>query len=92
MAKIFFYPAALKDFRQLPDTTLKEAKKCLNQLSGDLYVGKTLHGPLRGFFVYKFNASGTAYRIAYEIIDDNAAIIMIASRDNFYKKFSRRAK
>lgn len=92
MANVFFYPAALKDFKQLSGAASKEAGNCLKQLSGDIYAGKPLRGPLRGFFVYKFNTGGTAYRIAYEIVRDRAAIIMIASRDNFYKKFSRRAK
>lgn len=92
MAKILFYPAAEKDFRQLPVIAREEAENCMEQLSGNLYAGKPLHGPLRGYFVYPFHAAGIAYRIAYEIAHNNAAIIMLGSRDNFYKKFGRRIR
>ena len=92
MAKTFFSPTAEKDFRRLPPSAKNALQNCIAGLNSNPYAGKPLHGPLRGFFVCRFNAGGASYRAAYEVIDSNVIILMIGNRDDFYKKFNRRAK
>jgi mRNA-degrading endonuclease RelE of RelBE toxin-antitoxin system len=92
MAKLLFHPAAERDFEALPRIAKEKVKNCLRELAANPLAGKPLHGPLRGFFVYRFNAGGVSYRIAYEVVKHNVIILMIGTRDNFYKIFSHRTR
>ena len=92
MPRTFFSPAAEKDFGKLSGAAEKEVKKRLTELANDPHSGKLLHGPLRGFFVLRFHAGGVAYRIVYEIVGADVLVLMIGSRDNFYKKLNRRVR
>ena len=93
MAMIFFTRHAEKDLKNLPVQAIQELRtEHIPLLEENPRLGKPLHGPLRGYFSYEFHCDGVAYRIAYEIIAQDVAILMIDARDNFYKKFSRRAK
>lgn len=92
MAKVFFSPAAEKDLKHFSRQAQEEVKNCLALLGSDPLSGKPLHGPLRGFFVYRFTVDGASYRIAYEVVDRNVIVLMVGNRDNFYKKFGRRAQ
>lgn len=93
MAKVFFSPPAERDFRRLPrDVREIFQQKHLQRFSENARVGKLLHGPLRGHFSYEFWVGGVSYRIAYEIIKGDVVVLMIDTRDNFYKKFLRRTR
>lgn len=93
MTKVYFSPSAERDLKKLPDETGKVFRRThLLRFLENARVGKPLHGPLRGYFSYEFWAEGVLYRIAYEIIKGDVVILMIDTRDNFYKKFLRRAR
>jgi mRNA-degrading endonuclease RelE of RelBE toxin-antitoxin system len=92
MAKLLFHPAVEKELRTLPRSAREKAESCFKELSLDPFAGKPLHGPLRGFFVYRFSADGVSYRIAYEVLRNCVIILMIGTRDNFYKSFSHRTR
>lgn len=91
MATVFFSKPAERDVKHLP-IRVQEALRMVHvpQLAQNPRAGKSLHGPLRGYFSYDFQSGGVSYRIAYELMNGNAVILMINSRDNFYKKFIRR--
>jgi len=91
MGKVFFSRSAERDLKRLPKLALHELQtKHILRLELNPRAGKMLHGPLRGYFAYEFWSDTVSYRIAYEISSGDVIILMIDSRDNFYKKFSRR--
>ena len=91
MTTVFFSPAAERDLKCLSGNTYEELRKIhIPRLAENSRSGKPLHGPLRGYFSYDFWSEAISYRIAYEIIKNDVVILMIDTRDNFYKKFSRR--
>ena len=88
---IFFSPASERDVKRLPRVAREELRtEHIPVLSADNRSGKMLHGPLRGYFSYDFRSAGVSYRIAYELTGRDLIVLMIDTRDNFYKKFSRR--
>lgn len=91
MAAVLFSKPAERDIKHLP-VRVQEVLRMehVPRLGKNPHSGKLLHGPLRGYFSYDFRSGGVSYRIAYEIINSEVVIIMIDSRDNFYKKFIRR--
>jgi len=54
------------------------------KIQKDPFLGKQLKGPLKKFYSYKFRVKNVQYRLAY-IIENNILIVMIASRENFYR-------
>lgn len=93
MATVYLSNGAEKDLKHLPTQTVASLQKeHLRLLSSNPRVGKLLHGPLHGYFSYEFASTGISYRIAYELVKNDVIILMIAKRDNFYKKFTRRVR
>ncbi len=91
MAQIFFASSAERDLKKLPEQAREMLHNThLGELAQNPRIGKSLHGPLRGYFSYEFWSGGVSYRIAYEIIERTIVILMVDTRDNFYKKFSKR--
>ena len=91
MYTVFFSPASERDVKKLPTVAQAALRdEHIGVLSADPRSGKMLHGPLRGYFSYDFRSVGVSYRIAYELMSGGLVILMIDTRDNFYKKFSRR--
>lgn len=56
--------------------------------------GSRLKGNFSGFWKYVFRCNGIAYRVAYEIKSTELiiAVIMIGTRENFYKELKRRVR
>lgn len=54
--------------------------------------GEILHGSLKGVWSYHFRFSRTQYRIAYEVLEKEQAVllIMIGKRGDFYEALIRR--
>lgn len=71
--------------RALRDNHFPRIKE--NPLRGD-----QLHGPLKGLRSYHFTFSSTQYRIAYEILEKQNAVLllMIGKRGEFYDALMRR--
>lgn len=88
---VLFSSPAEKDLKRLPRTVQEELRlEHIPKLADNPRIGKMLHGPLRGYFSYDFWSGGTSYRIAYEIMEKDVVILMLKTRDNFYKRFSKR--
>ena len=93
MTTVFFSRHAEKDLKNLPARASQELYlEHVPLLEENSRLGKPLHGPLRGYFSFEFHSDGVSYRIAYEIVESDVIILMIDTRDNFYKEFSRRIK
>lgn len=93
MAAVFFTQAAERDVKRLPQKTQEILRtEHIPELAANPRAGKQLHGPLRGYFSYEFFSEGVPYRIAYELMRGDVVILMISLRDNFYRKFTRRAR
>ena len=93
MTAVLFPNPAEHDLKRLPTQAQESLRKeHIPCLAKNPRAGKPLHGPLRGYFSYEFWESGVAYRIAYEIVKGDVVVLMIDTRDNFYKKFIRRIK
>lgn len=91
MVKVYFSKPAEKDLKRLSRSVQESFRdKHILALAENSHASKPLHGPLRGYFSYDFHVEGISYRIAYEINKDDVIILMINSRENFYKKLSHR--
>ncbi len=91
MATVRFSHPAEGDLRHLPRMAAAALEtEYIPRLAANPRAGKPLHGPLRGLFAYDFHSEGVSYRMAYEFMRGEAVIIMVDTRDNFYKKLLRR--
>ena len=91
MYTVFFSPASERDVKKLPAAVQLELRdEHIPILAANPRAGKMLHGPLRGYFSYDFRSAGVSYRVAYELMSGGLVVLMIDTRGNFYKKFSRR--
>ncbi len=94
MYSIKLSTSAKKDLRKLPSRVQEEIKYIHTQRIQDGQYGIRLKGELKRYWKYAFQYKGVAYRIAYEIKQDVLLIIIIiiGTRENFYKELKRRVK
>ncbi|MEW6607008.1 MAG: type II toxin-antitoxin system mRNA interferase toxin, RelE/StbE family [bacterium] len=84
-----------KDLKKL---SFEVREKIINEilpfLALDPYEGEILQGEFRRFWRFKFKHKKTEYRIVYEIFEEELIVllIIIGTRENFYKKLKRRVK
>lgn len=92
MYQIRLSKAGGRDIRKLSRQVQEELPKHFEILSADPRQGETLRGILQGLWKYEFSFGGSAYRIAYEILDNKKTVlvIMVGSRENFYNRLRRR--
>ncbi len=86
---LYFHPAAKKDLRRLPAAVRDFIiQKIFPLLTGNPYVGKPLHGPLKGLWKYVYGE----YRIAFLVDTKRKEVIIIGvgPRGGFYKHLRRR--
>ncbi|MBU1350203.1 type II toxin-antitoxin system RelE/ParE family toxin [Patescibacteria group bacterium] len=86
--------ACKKDFKKLSRDVQKFIRhSCFPIILQNPFVGEKLKGKnLQGFLKFGIKFQSTDYRIIYEIQNEKLTIIfiIIASRENFYKKLNRR--
>jgi len=88
-----FHPKFRTDLKKLDKNIIKDIRDLhLNNILKDPYFNPQLKGKLSHIRSYHFSKNGTAYRIAYEIKEENKIIFhyMVAKRENFYKKLDKR--
>ena len=92
--KLKFLPAAQKEWNKLAPPIKSQCKKKLIERLGNPHVPAS---KLRGFnSVYKIKLRTAGYRLAYEVIDDEVVVYVLAIgkryKDAVYKKLSSRIK
>ncbi len=93
MAKVLFPKPAERDVKRLPDAAREMLRSAhIQRLAENPRAGKPLHGPLRGYFSYEFWTEGVSYRMTYEIVTGDVVVLMIDTRDNYYKKVTKRIR
>lgn len=90
--KLKFLPAAQKEWRKLAPTIQSQFKKKLKERLENPHV---LASKLRGYdSVYKIKLRTVGYRLAYEVIDDEIVVYILAigkrDKDAIYNKLSDR--
>ena len=86
--------AVAKDVKQLDRPVQRELRdEHFPRLKQDPHSGEPLRGALKGLWSYHFKFRSTQYRIAYEILDKEMAVllVMIGKRGDFYEALMRRA-
>ena len=96
MYYIKFGTPAKKDLKRLSRAAQNEIEKIhLPRLQIDARKqGDRLKGEFRAYWKCAFTVGGIAYRIAYEIKEEEllVSVIMIGTRENFYKELKRRLR
>lgn len=96
MYQIEYYSSIKKDFKKLDRPALVFLKnRIFPCIENDPYQGELLHGEFHGLRKkYVFNFKGVAYRMAYEIKQDRRVVllILVSTRENFYKELRRRIR
>ena len=96
MYEIKFLPRAEKEIKKIKDKKLKgKIKDALIKLSENPYIGQAKKGDLSGIYGYDVYYNKTNYEISYKIYEvDNKKIIviLIGSRENFYKELKKYIK
>jgi len=88
-----FHPKFRTDLKKLDKSIIKEIRDIhLNNILKNPYFNPSLKGKLSHIRSYHFSKNKTAYRIAYEIKEQDKIIFhyMVAKRENFYKKLDKR--
>lgn len=93
MNEIRLSRSAIKFLKKLKDKKLKDLIKVnLENLREDYTIGSLKTGDLKGIYSLDVFYNKTNYEIAYTVIDENIVIvniIMIGSRENFYKQLKK---
>lgn len=83
----------LKKIRKTDKALYDKINRTIMQIRKEPYIGERKSGDLKGIFCLDIIHKGTNYEMAYKInIDENdnkILIIMIGSRENFYKALKR---
>lgn len=79
--------ASKKDINKLPNVVkIDLVEKHFPKLkTSPMSYARKLHGHLKGYYSYHFGYH-PEYRILFIIISNEVIILMIASRENFYKE------
>ncbi len=64
-------------------------KSYLDNLSENLFMGEELKKDKKGIYSFHFKYSKTDYRIAYLIEQGELHILLIGTRENFYKELTQ---
>ena len=93
MYEIKFLPRAEKEIKKIKDKKLKgKIKDAWIKLSENPYIGQAKKGDLSGIYGYDVYYNKTNYEISYKIYEvDNKKIIviLIGTRENFYKELKK---
>ncbi|MSS72127.1 MAG: hypothetical protein EXS64_11640 [Candidatus Latescibacteria bacterium] len=87
--------AVKKDLNILNRATVKEIRENhFPRIKKDPHQADSLGYAFKGLYSYHFRHVGTAYRIIYEIYEEENLIIvlLIGSRENLYERLRRRLK
>lgn len=93
MYELIIPDAVAKDFKRLDRPVQRELRdEHFPRLKQDPRYGEPLRGALKGIWSYHFKYRTTQYRVAYEILDKDMAILllMIGKRGDFYEALMRR--
>ena len=84
--------SAQRDIKRLGTAAENEIDRHFAVINSNPFTGEPLHGVLHGFWKYPFNLRRTSYRIVYQILKDEKVIliIMVGSRESFYKRLRKR--
>ena len=64
----------------------------LEHIAENPYSGEALTGDLRTIYSYHLKVTGTEYRIAYQIREDEIVVVIlqVGTRENFYEDLKKR--
>ena len=82
-----------RDIKRLPGQLNRLlVSEHLTSIQSNPHQGGFLHGKSRGLRKYALSYKGTEYRVIYKISEATKSVIliMIGSRESFYKKLKRR--
>jgi len=92
MFKIFITNLAKKEAKKLPKDVKEEIiDLCENCIAKNPFDSEKLKKPLDECRSFHFKVNGVHYRIAYRVIKEEKRIdiILIKTRENFYKRLKR---
>lgn len=96
MAEIRFMKPAARFLKKIKDNKLKGLfRKALENLAQDPTLGQEKTGDLAGIRSYDVYYNKTNYELAYTVIVEGDAIIvviMVGTRENFYEELKRYMK
>ncbi len=94
MFSVRYTNAAMRDVRKLAYAVRVKIEEAIAGILENPYAGKKLHGSLSHWRSTQVTHRATAYRIAYEIIEDIVVveIVIIGKREGFYQRLERRLR
>lgn len=92
MHEIIVPKSVIKEIKKLGKPISQKVKHALCAIAENPYLGLPLSGELSAIRKWAFQDRGIQYRIAYEIFEDRVEvkIILVGTRENFYKELKRR--
>lgn len=96
MYEIRFLKRAEKELKKIKDKNLiQKIKLAINKIAENPYIGQAKKGDLSGIYGYDVYYNKTNYEISYKIYeyeDKKIIIILIGTRENFYKELKKYLK
>ena len=91
MYRLVYTTGVAKKIKKLDKPVREEMKNRLELIARNPYIGQKKKGKLNNIWGYGFNWCGTAYRIAYQIYDDELVVLIIAagSHESFWEELSK---
>ena len=93
MFKDEYHPKVKKDLKKIDKAIQREIKEIhIPAILHNPYTGERVTGNLAGIYSYHFKKAKVDYRICYFINEQQKVvyILMIGTRENFYKVLRRR--
>ena len=96
MFEVRFLPKAEKELKKIKDMKLKnKLKESINIIAENPFIGQAKKGDLSGIYGYDVYYNKTNYEISYKIYEyenRTVIIILIGTRENFYKELKKYIK
>lgn len=96
MHNLIFLPAARNYLKKIKDQILKNLfKEAIENIAKDYKIGKPKTGDFSGIYGYDVFYNKTNYEISYTVEEINnqiIVVIMIGTRENYYKELKKYMK
>lgn len=94
MYELVVLNSAARELRKFDKPVRTKILTALDMITENPYIGELLKGDLATVYSYHLKVTGTEYRIAYQIREEEIVVVIlqVGTRENFYQELKKRFK
>jgi Cytotoxic translational repressor of toxin-antitoxin stability system len=94
MYELVVLNSAARELRKFGKPVRTKILTALDMIAENPYIGELLKGDLTTVYSHHLKVTGTEYRIAYQIREEEiiVVILQVGTRENFYQELKKRFK